>query len=190
MSPLYTIDVWPHGWTLSGPTDQPGLPMNALHDSMKLFPRSAEMCLDIAHHLKMANFPRVVLCIATPDQSRKWREEILEAIKAFPPQRRWWLGLDVGQSSMALFSCFCSLDLAGPARDMSRAAAPCDAADFGRCMRLLQMFPEWRARLDEVASAFRHTKWPAIIARWDELEQATAPHRSRILREIHDAKPA
>lgn len=47
---------------------------------------------------------------------------------------------------------------------------PCDPSDFGRCHRLLQVMPTWRARLGEVAAAFPGTPWVKLIARWDEVE--------------------
>lgn len=66
---------------------------------------------------------------------------------------------------------------------------PYDSADFGRCVQLLEIFPEWHARLPEVAAAY--PKWRPIVARWDELSRlwyagdfATC---SRTLRDIHEA---
>ena len=44
---------------------------------------------------------------------------------------------------------------------------PYDESDFGRCYRLLQHFPAWRARLPEVAAA--HPIWGPMVEAWDEL---------------------
>ena len=44
---------------------------------------------------------------------------------------------------------------------------PLDPDDFGRCYRLLRAFPEWRARLPEVAAAY--PEWAGLVDAWDEL---------------------
>ena len=46
---------------------------------------------------------------------------------------------------------------------------PHDAADFRRCLRLLEYIPEWRKRLPEVAERF--PSWKGIVEHWDELER-------------------
>jgi hypothetical protein len=48
-----------------------------------------------------------------------------------------------------------------------RASTPKDPSDFGRCHDLLRLFPEWRARLPEVAE--RYPEWRSIVDVWDEL---------------------
>lgn len=184
MNPRYTIECWPHGWTLSAPRGESGLPLEALNESMKLFPKASVICSDIAHHLKVTKFPKVVICVAVPAKAIKWRSVIEETIKHLTPEYQWWCGLDVGTSSACIFSCFCNASLTGMAREMGGGSVPMDSSDFGRCERLLQKFPEWRARLGEVAAAFPNTYWPAVIARWDDLEKADATGRSRILDEI------
>lgn len=44
---------------------------------------------------------------------------------------------------------------------------PYDSDDFGRCYRLLNLIPEWRARLGEVSARF--PIWGPMVAAWDEL---------------------
>lgn len=56
----------------------------------------------------------------------------------------WLMGDDTGISSKAL--CAHMLGIEG-ARNMP----PSDAGDRGRCIRLLQLIPEWQPRLDEMA---------------------------------------
>ncbi len=56
----------------------------------------------------------------------------------------WLLGDDTGTSSMTL----CAHMLGLVTRWQS---APLDAADRGRCIRLLRLIPEWLPRLDEMA---------------------------------------
>lgn len=44
---------------------------------------------------------------------------------------------------------------------------PSDPSDFGRCHRLLNHFPEWKERLNEVTEKF--PKWGPMVREWDEL---------------------
>ena len=44
---------------------------------------------------------------------------------------------------------------------------PHDPSDFGRCYRLLQLAPEWTARLEEVAQAY--PAWEPFVREWDKL---------------------
>lgn len=46
---------------------------------------------------------------------------------------------------------------------------PWDPADFGRCFRLLEHFPEWRSRLPEVARVY--PMWTGLVREWAELER-------------------
>lgn len=47
--------------------------------------------------------------------------------------------------------------------------APLDPSDLGRCLRLLELFPEWKPRIGEMA---QHGKeWEALIPHWDELSK-------------------
>ena len=45
---------------------------------------------------------------------------------------------------------------------------PIDVSDFGRCHRMLRAFPEWRARMNEVADRFPR-EWTLLVKHWDEL---------------------
>lgn len=51
-------------------------------------------------------------------------------------------------------------------------SVPLDPSDFGRCHRLLERFPEWRARLGEVAE--RYPEWAPLVDAWDRM---TALHQ-------------
>lgn len=59
---------------------------------------------------------------------------------------RWATGDDTGVSSQAL----CRFMLGLPS--IRNYPPPSDAADRGRCIRLLKLVPEWWLRLDEMAS--------------------------------------
>ena len=60
----------------------------------------------------------------------------------------WATGDDTGASSKALCRFMLGLEHDG--------SVPSDAGDRGRCIRLLDLIPEWWDRLDEVASLPSH----------------------------------
>jgi hypothetical protein len=45
---------------------------------------------------------------------------------------------------------------------------PHDADDFGRCYRLLLIFPDWKKRINEMSCLGKI--WKRIAAHWEELE--------------------
>lgn len=73
---------------------------------------------------------------------------------------KWINGYDTGLSSKAIF-LYMTLGIKG-------GATPSDPSDFGRCLRLLEAFPEWKARLPEMASVSE--EWAALVLHWAELE--------------------
>ena len=75
----------------------------------------------------------------------------------------WLLGGDTGTSSRTICAVMTGSKLSGP----FGADVPHDPDDFGRCYRLLVLFPAWRARLQEVADAY--PMWGPLVAAWDEL---------------------
>ena len=184
MKPLYTVERWPLGWTISSPVYQAGIPVNALGECLSLVPRKGLMDAGIAHHLRHSGHPNVVLCMVTASNSTKWRAEITELLSNAPPEDQWFRGFEVGASSATIFSVFCFAKFNAAAKKMSNGAAPLDASDFGRCVRLLEKFPQWRASLHRVAEAYPNGKWPALVARWDELEAATPEVQNQILNSL------
>lgn len=76
----------------------------------------------------------------------------------------WLDGPDTGTSSKTIFAVMTGRVLSND----FRPATPRDPADFGRCHRLLALFPEWRTRLGEVAA--KHPEWAPLVAVWPELE--------------------
>lgn len=44
---------------------------------------------------------------------------------------------------------------------------PYDPGDFGRCYRLLKLFPLWELRLPEVAEAY--PAWSGLVREWSRL---------------------
>lgn len=75
-----------------------------------------------------------------------------------------WMALgDTGISSIAIWR-----HMQGKAPDTTWGPSPpADPADFGRCYRLLKKFPEWRARIGDMAA---YEGWWALVEKWDELE--------------------
>lgn len=86
----------------------------------------------------------------------------------------WLSNGDTGVSSETIWFVM----MGRPARSRFVPDVPRDPSDFGRCYRLLQVMPGWRARLPEVALA-HPTRWPAFVEHWDELstlyEQVIGP---------------
>jgi hypothetical protein len=73
----------------------------------------------------------------------------------------WLMSRDTGISSKTI----CSVLTGSKAPDWHDT--PGDPDDFGRCYRLLALFPDWRARMPEVAA--KYPKWGPMVAAWDEL---------------------
>lgn len=76
----------------------------------------------------------------------------------------WIVGDDTGTSSKAIWAVMMGANTADLIRDM---CVPWDPSDFGRCYRLLKLFPGWRDRLHEVAAAI--PAWGPMVQNWDEL---------------------
>lgn len=75
----------------------------------------------------------------------------------------WCTGDDVGVSSATIFH------VATGVRALRSLVydAPYDASDFGRCRRLVKLFPEFEAKLPEVASLC--PQWAPIVEEWQGL---------------------
>lgn len=88
----------------------------------------------------------------------------LRAERGIPVAALRWVGDgDTGASSLALWSHMAT----GAGGD---ARYPRDASDFGRCQRLLDRAPAWRARIGEMTQY--GPEWAALAERWDALEAA------------------
>lgn len=98
----------------------------------------------------------------------------------------WLLSGDTGISSKTICAVMTGSNIGHP-------DIPYDASDFGRCYRLLKHFPEWRARLHEVSSAY--PIWGPMVEAWDELSNLYQKERdnkedcglSERMRELVDA---
>lgn len=78
-------------------------------------------------------------------------------------RENWARSRDTGVSSWTIYSV-----MRGMNSTHDRYSPPQDPADFGRCYRLLKLFPEWKPRLHEVAARF--PEWSALIPNWWDLE--------------------
>jgi hypothetical protein len=74
----------------------------------------------------------------------------------------WLRGGDTGMSSETILEVMTGIPV-------KRHSIPWDPADFGRCHRLLQAFPEWEARLGEVATRF--PEWKPLVDNWPKLKE-------------------
>lgn len=78
----------------------------------------------------------------------------------------WLAGGDTGMSSKTIWSVMTGR-LPRHADNWWEPSIPYDPSDFGRCHRLLEEFPAWRARLPEVAD--KYPEWKPLVEVWDEL---------------------
>lgn len=74
----------------------------------------------------------------------------------------WMQGGDCGLSSKAIAGHMAYGDSTGD--------HPLDPADLGRCLRLLELFPEWKPRIKEMA--VYSPQWQALAERWDDLRDS------------------
>ncbi|MDT8068218.1 MAG: hypothetical protein ROO76_08635 [Terriglobia bacterium] len=93
------------------------------------------------------------------DHARCTTKTYTEPVPATPEQ--WAAGRDTGISSMTIYSVVMGVPI-------DRADVPHDPADFGRCYRLLQLFPAWKKRLFQVAE--RYPVWAPMVVEWSALE--------------------
>lgn len=95
----------------------------------------------------------------------------------------WLFAGDTGLSS----ECIWRHMMGVPEPKRHADAYPLDPSDFGRCYRLLNQFPEWRARLPEMAS--HGPVWAALVTSWDSIQSAyesAVNSRALIAEECYD----
>lgn len=61
---------------------------------------------------------------------------------------------------------------------------PLDADDFGRCLRVVELFPEARTNLDVMKQV--SPQWLEVMNHWDELERLQKDDPSLCSRRIHE----
>jgi hypothetical protein len=78
--------------------------------------------------------------------------------------QKWLAGRDTGTSSLTIYAVM--MNTPSP---HERYDIPHDPDDFGRCYRVLALFPEWKPRLGEVAVRF--PIWVPFVREWDKLTE-------------------
>jgi len=89
----------------------------------------------------------------------KLRARIAE-LEAAAHYDAWLLSGDTGMSSKAIFDFMRTGTKGG--------WTPSDPSDLGRCLRLLERFPEWRERMPEMSEC--SPKWARMMPYWGALE--------------------
>lgn len=74
----------------------------------------------------------------------------------------WLLGDDTGASSKTILSVMTGNKISYP-------SVPIDTSDFGRCVRILEKFPDWKVRLNEVSELY--PEWGPLVEAWSELTE-------------------
>jgi hypothetical protein len=175
----YSVEKLPHGYLICG--SDGGIPLTALRELESLATPKTVIDLGIVHHYRVSGKPHVVYCLVEPAAQADWRNEIRQAIASLPPEERWWRGLDVGLSSASVFAVFAAEPFKTFAREYGRGAVPRDADDFGRCVRLLEMFPHWKRDLHRVSESYPATAWATVIEEWDRLAAADSTSVNKTL---------
>lgn len=186
--PLYSLHRCQHGWLVCGPcfpleNSHAAIPLSCFHEIQAMIGEDGVICPGVSHYYSAHEVPVVMAVCATSDDCAAWEKAIEADLleRGFPEETRWWMGTDVGLSSAALFSTLASHSTI-QAEHYSRGAHPRDAADFGRCLRLVERFG-WRPRLSEAARKLP-PPWSTIIAHWDELCALPAAGQYALLRRI------
>jgi hypothetical protein len=79
---------------------------------------------------------------------------------------QWASGRDTGSSSKAILAVMTGN------KPQSRYDYPSDGGDLGRCLRLLDLIPEWKPRIGEMRAV--SPQWAALVDHWDDLAQLHA----------------
>lgn len=77
----------------------------------------------------------------------------------------WLFSRDTGASSKAI--CAHMLGTSG-----QFSSYPSDPSDLGRCIRLLELIPEWKSRIQEMA--VHGPGWAGQVKQWDSLVDSMA----------------
>jgi hypothetical protein len=111
---------------------------------------------------------RITAMMARSNQPGPDWSELKASYAAMPFDERvngWIVGGDVGQSSKTIWAAMLGIDLGEDG-----ANHPHDPADLGRCLRLLELMPEWTPRLPELAAL--DPCWHALVEHWNDLSSS------------------
>ena len=110
--------------------------------------------------------------LCNKSEVKAWEDEITSSLKSQSSEDNefaWLNGTDTGTSSKTIFRILSKEHGSKvPNSTFFNPDIPHDPADFGRCYRLLKLFPAWRNRLVEVSSVY--PAWTPLVTAWDKLE--------------------
>ncbi len=75
----------------------------------------------------------------------------------------WIVGANSGASSKTIWAVMTGVK-------NPRIAHPWDPGDLGRCLQLLELVPEWKPRIGEMAAL--SPTWARLVERWDEIAKS------------------
>jgi hypothetical protein len=165
----YTMEVSQNGFVIRGP-----LPLDDMTAIVKLAKKNGFTQIDAG----VAQALGSSFVITNAAGSKALRSAVNDANAGLSKEDRWLHGSDRGMSSETIFGI-----MTGKA--VGEGSTPLDRDDFGRCYRLLELFPEWRHRLQEVAA--KHPDWAGLVACWPDL---TALFEAKKYRELYDVMKA
>lgn len=161
MSEQYTVERCKYGVVIRGP-----LPIDDMLALSKMYKKQN---YDTAA-LRVAAALKATMAVCAKEDVEKWEAEIDAQAKKLAGgdmECEWLNGTDTGTSSRTIFSVLSARWGSIALQGHSRPSTPSDPSDFGRCHRLLERFPKWRARLHEVAE--RYPAWVPLVREWDAL---------------------
>lgn len=80
----------------------------------------------------------------------------------------WIIKGEVGVSSQTIWAVMMGVEKVTRQCDDFNYDIPHDMDDFSRCIKLMNLFPEWYDRINEVSHIF--PKWIPIIREWGKLD--------------------
>lgn len=173
MQGSYTVEHYQYGMVIRGP-----LPIDDFGALTEAAKKRGFDILDagIGAHLGGTAETNSVMVLASKESSAAWRAEIEQGLRdKYPdePELQWVYGCDTGTSSLTIFLTLKSTKRFLPWEHMPPhqdflPGVPHDPDDFGRCYRLLELFPEWRERLAEVAA--KYPMWQPFVVAWPGME--------------------
>ncbi len=107
---------------------------------------------------------RITAMMARSNQPSPDWKDLKASYAAMPFDERvntWIVSGDTGLSSKTIWSTMLGIDLGDEINH------PHDPADVGRCLRLLELMPEWKPRLSELTALDPH--WRVLVARWEDI---------------------
>jgi hypothetical protein len=101
--------------------------------------------------------------LSQTERAAYWKDSIARSVSRYSLEERskgWRKGEDTGFSSVTVWAHMTGV------KDF-QVDYPLDPADLGRILRLLELIPEWKPQVSELASL--SPEWKALVGRWDEI---------------------